>query len=57
MLARESLFETITSLKSASRLYSVQINKELEKCDELSKILQGLVSSVKASSQGLNSAG
>lgn len=50
MLARKSLFETITSLKLASRLHSVRIDKELEKCDELSKILQGLLNSLKANS-------
>ena len=50
MVGRKSLFETIASLKLANRLYSLPINRELEKCDELSKILQGLIRSLKSKS-------
>lgn len=49
LLARKSLFETITSLKLTNRIYSTQIDTELEKCDELSKILQGLINSISKS--------
>jgi len=42
-ISLKSLYETITALKVAEKIYKIDISLELEKCDEVSKLLHGLL--------------
>jgi len=41
--ALKSLYETVAALKIIKQIYKINPNKELEKCDEVSKLLHGLI--------------
>ena len=41
-IAHRSLYETVAILKIIERLYKISVSKELELCDEISKMLSGL---------------
>lgn len=42
-ISLRSLYETITALKIAERVYKIDVTVETKKCDEVSKILHGLL--------------
>jgi four helix bundle protein len=46
-IALKSLYETISALKLVERLFKINCVKELEQCDQVSKLLHGLLKSIK----------
>ena len=47
-ISLKSLYETISILKLAERLFNVKTNDELNQCNQVNKLLQGLIKSVKS---------
>jgi four helix bundle protein len=46
--ALKSLYETITILKLAERLFEIDCSRELNQCDIVNKLLHGLLKSIKS---------
>jgi len=46
--ALKSLYETVTILKLTERLFRVDVEKELQQCNQVNKLLQGLLKSIKS---------
>ena len=45
--ALKSLYETVTILKLTERLFRIDVEKELQQCNQVNKLLQGLLKSIK----------
>ncbi len=50
-ISRKSLFESIAILKLSNHLYGISVEKELEKGDEIGKMLNGLVKYLRRQSE------
>lgn len=50
-ISLKSLYETVTILKLAEKLFKIGCKAELNQCDQVNKLLQGLLKSIRTDNQ------